>query len=439
MNVNNRINSAKKLITAIGLISALIFSSSSNAGMEVSNPSRLYQITTIKGVNLPINGQAVDAYSVMAVESGKLIPIPFQFDDLNIKGLTFVPGAIIKVDGRENIIDDKDELSFMYKDMGPKSSPAIFESTQGTIISEFEITEDDTSRYAYLVKGHSARSDKVYAHYDFKTGSIETETYSLRFDPENITLWSDWKIKGFKSTENETNILDAMKARFFVRLGFIKATLHNAVIPASTIAVKNGPIRAIVEAEISIGALGMNLLTGGVSSSLSPGSIRFPIFAYFPKAVGTLSELLIDVTVDHINFEGARFSTPINPGQPLIAGEKYSDKIRKQYQSNLEQPWVSVSTPSNWDTYFLSRFSEGFSPTVSALYLDEGTNDKANKPENVKGSSAEFGIRLADIPAGQDALFEHNLYFGKNLWQGNDPKKAAHDFMNPPKVTINNF
>ena len=425
-----------KIASIIGLTGALALPSMVSAGLKVGNPSRHYEITVIKGADLSIMDQAFEHYSVMAIEDGKLTAIPFQFDDINVKGLTFVPGAVVKVEGTENVLEANDELAFMYKDMGPKGDASAIENTEGDVISEFEINEDGTHRYAYLVKNNPQRSDKVYAHYDFKTGLIETETYTMQFDPNNITVWSDWKVKGFTGTASAPNVLDTMKARFRVRLGFIKATLHNAIIPAKTIAVKNGPIRSIVEADITIGALGIDILSGGVSCTLSPRAIRYPIFAFFPKAAGALSELLIDVTVDHVDFEGAHYKTPLGPEQPLIAGQKASDKVRKQYKNDIDNPWVSIRSGHNWDMFFISRFYEGFTPTVSALYVDEGAGDKPNKPENFKGSSAEIGIRLADIPFGKDALFEHALYFGPGLWQGDDPTKAAHDIFNPAKVSI---
>ena len=429
----------KRIVYTLSLISILLLPSIGSAGLEVSNPSRKYEVAIIKGEDLPITGESIEDYSLMAIEDGKLTPIPFQFDDMNVKGLTFVPGAVVKVDGKENVVEAKDELAFMYKDMGPKSDDAALKDMEGTIVSELGIAEDGTSRYAYLVKGNSQRSEKVYAHYDFETGFIETETYSIQFDPKNITVWSDWKIKGLTGTDSAPNVLDTMKARFFVRIGFLKASLHNAIIPARTIAVKNGPIRSIVEADISIGALGIDILSGGVSVTLTPRAIRYPIFAFFPKAAKALSEFYIDVTVDHVDFEGTRYKSSLGPDEPLIAGQKYSDKVREQYKSNIDHPWVSISSGHNWDMFFISRLSEGFEPTVSALYRDAGSGDKPNKPENFKGSSAEMGLRLSDVPVGNDTIFEYSLYFGPGLWQGNDPKQAAHDIFNPAKITVNNL
>lgn len=426
-----------RITPLMGLVSVLLLPSFADAGLEVTNPSRQWEVSIVKGDALSLVGESTADYSVMAVDNGKLSPIPFQFDEKNVKGLTFVPGAVVKIDGTENVVDAHDELVFLYRDMGLKADPALTGATQGSVVSELEITDEGTKRYAYLVKGNSERSDKVYAHYDFDTGFIETETYSIQFDPKNITVWSDWKIKGFTGTKSAPNVLDTMKARFFVRLGFLKVTLHNSIIPARTIAVKNGPVQSIIEGDISIGALGIQILSGGVSTTISPHSIRYPLFASIPKAAGTLSEFYVDVTVDHVDFEGTKYKSSIGPEEPLIAGQKVSDEVRAKYKSNLENPWVAISSGHNWDMIFIARLSEGFFPELSALWYDEGAGDKPNKPENFKGSSAEMGLRLNKLPVGADLMWEYSLYFGPDLWKGNDPKPAANYIFNPAKVVVN--
>jgi hypothetical protein len=174
-----------------------------------------------------------------------------------------------------------------------------------------------------------------------------------------------------------------------------------------------------------------------VSVTLTPGAIRYPIFAFFPKAAGALSEFYIDVTIDHIDFEGTRYKTSLGPEEPLISGQKVSDKVRAKYKSDIDNPWVSISSGHNWDMYFISRLSEGFTPKVDAIYWDEGAGDKPNKPENFKGSSAEMGLKLSDVPVGSDTIFEYSIYFGPDLWKGNDAKTGAHHIFNPAKVVVN--
>ena len=434
MNPLIKIIKANKI--PLGFISSFFISSLAFAGLEVTDPVRQWEVAMVKGDALSVVGESTADYSVMAVENGKLIPIPFQFDEKNLKGLTFVPGGVVKIDGTENVVDGHDELVFMYRDMGPKADTGVLGGAEGSVVSELEITEGGSSRYAYLVKGNSERSDKVYSYYDFDTGLITTETYSIQFDPDNITVWSDWKIKGFTGTKSAPNVLDMMKARFFVKLGFVKATLHNAIIPAKTVAVKNGPVQSILEADISIGALGIQILSGGVSTTISPQAIRYPLYASVPKAAGALSAFHIDVTVDHVDFEGTKFKTPFGPDAPLIAGQKASKDERAKYKSDFNNPWVAISSKHNWDMFFIAKFSEGFEPLVSALWYDESTGEKPNKPENFKGSSAEMGLRLDKLPVGADLMWEYSLYFGPDLWQGNDPKPTVDKIFNPPKVNV---
>ena len=435
--MNSLITLIKKQVLTLGFIASISTSSLSIAGLEVTDPSRLWEVTTVNGETLSLLGEPIADYSVMALDKGKLVPIPFQFDEKNLNGFTFVPGGNIGVDGTENVIDGHDELVFLYRDLGPKADAGALGGAQGSVVSELEITEGGSSRYAYLVKGNSERSDKVYSHYDSNTGLIKTETYTMQFDPENVTVWSDWKIKGFSGTKSAPNVLDTMKARFFIKKGFIKATIHNGLLPAKTVAVKNGPIQSIIEADLTIGALGITILSGTISPVISPHYINFQVSAFLPKAVGMLSQFNIDATMDYVDFEGTKFRSPLGPEEPLIAGQRASDEVRAKYQSDLQNPWVSISSGRGFDVFFVGRFSDDFKPEVNALWLDAGFGDELNEPENIKGSSAEMGLRMDKLPAGQDVAWEYGVYFGTDLWQGNNPKPAADKIFNPAKVTVN--
>ncbi|PCJ17821.1 MAG: hypothetical protein COB04_08150 [Gammaproteobacteria bacterium] len=425
------------LLNLLAALALCIAALPSNANIEVTNPARQLEVTLIKGHALPfILGENTQAYSLMAVIEGQLAAIPFQFDDINLKGLTFVPGAKIPVDGTENVLDPQDELVFMYKDMAEKLAPDQFRDLQDQIISEFEITEDGVSRYAYLVKGNSERSTKVYSHYNFETGYLETESYSLQFNPKNILLWSDWKIKDFEGTQSAPNILDTMKARLHARLGFMKATLHNRLLPVSMIGVKNGPVRSIVEGDVSLGLFGYDILSAGVSVTFTAQTIEYPIFAFLPKAADAFSEFSIDVTLDYVDLEGSRYRTALGPKEPLITGQPVSEQVRAQYTTDMDNPWLAISTGKNWDMFFVFTAPEGFNPTLKALYRDSAAGDKPNKPERYKGSNSELGVNLSDLPVGIETILNYSLYFGPDLWQGNNPEKAAFDILNPAQVTI---
>lgn len=415
------------------LLSTSLFA---NATSQIS-PARNLEVTIVTGKELPkLLNKSVEPYSVMAVSDGNLVPIPFQFDDLNLKGLVHVPGGKIAVEGQEGVFEENDQLAFMYKDMGEKANAEQRQGIKGNIVSELEISEDGIQRYAYIVEGNSQRSDKHYAHYNFETGLVEAESYSLELDPKNVLVWEDWKIKGFKGTPSAPNILDTMKVRIRAKLGFIKATLHNSLVPVNTLAVKNGPVRAIVEADASITILGINLAKGGLTTTFTAQTIEYPLFVFFPAAGKALSALSIDVTLDYVDFEGSRYRTALGPKEPMITGSKEAEKLREKYTMDLDNPWIAISSGKNWDMFFFFFRNEGFDPTLDAIYRDENAGDKANKPERFKGSNSELGPTITDIPFGSEGILNFNLYFAPDLWQGNNPEKAAQQIMNPAKVSV---
>lgn len=415
------------------LLSTSLFA---NATSQIS-PARNLEVTIVTGKELPkLLNKSVEPYSVMAVSDGNLVPIPFQFDDLNLKGLVHVPGGKIAVEGQEGVFEENDQMAFMYKDMGEKANAEQRQGIKGNIVSELEISEDGIQRYAYIVEGNSQRSDKHYAHYNFETGLVEAESYSLELDPKNVLVWEDWKIKGFKGTPSAPNILDTMKVRIRAKLGFIKATLHNSLVPVNTLAVKNGPVRAIVEADASITILGINLAKGGLTTTFTAQTIEYPLFVFFPAAGKALSALSIDVTLDYVDFEGSRYRTALGPKEPMITGSKEAEKLREKYTMDLDNPWIAISSGKNWDMFFFFFRNEGFDPTLDAIYRDENAGDKANKPERFKGSNSELGPTITDIPFGSEGILNFNLYFAPDLWQGNNPEKAAQQIMNPAKVSV---
>jgi len=422
-----------RLAFLFSLISTPLFA----ANISPISPARQLEVTTVSGKELPkLLNKASEPFSLMAISNGQMLPIPFQFDDVNIKGLVYVPGGKLTVQGQAGIIEENDQLAFMYKDMGAKASPEQLGAIEGSVVSELEISEDGIQRYAYIIDGNPQRSNKRYANYNFETGLVETESYSLQVSPKNILVWEDWNVKGFSGTPSAPNVLDTMKVRIKAKLGFVKATLHNSLLPIDTLAVKNGPVRSIVEADLSIRILGIDLAKGGLTTTFTAQTIEYPIFLMFPKAGKVLSALDIDVTVDYLDFEGSRYRTALGPKEPMITGTKDAKKLRDKYTTDRDNPWITISTGKNWDMFFFFFSSEGFNPTLSALYYDENAGDGANKPERYKGSNSELGPSITDLPFGNEGILNYNLYFGADLWQGNNPEKAAQQIMNPAKVIV---
>ena len=401
------------------------------------HPARNLEVTTVSGAKLTkLLNQPAKNYSVMAIHNGSLRPIPYQFDDINIRGLIYVPGGKLAVKGHEGIVEAEDHLAFMYKDMGSKARPEQLNSTEGQLISTLEIAEDGMQQYAYVFEGNTQRSDKRYVHYNAETGFLDAESFSMQIDPSNILVWEGLTIKGFTGTSSAPNIMDAMKARMTAKIGFIKATLHNAILPINTIAVKNGPVRSIIESDMSISMLGLDLLKAGVFTTFTAQSIEYPIFVSFPKAGKALSAFSIAITLDFVDLEGSRYRTGLGPETSLITGNKKFKKVADEYTIDFDNPWTAMSTGKNWDLIFIYTNNEAFKPELEAVYLDEEFGHDNNKPERIKGSSPEFGFKISELAFGSDAVINFNGYFGPDLWQGNNPGESAQRILNPAKVIV---
>lgn len=401
-------------------------------GGELSG-ARQIEVSTILGSQIPgVLGKAFNDYSVMAVVDGKLSPIPFQFDERNNKGFLFVSGGKVPVDGQEGVLEAHDELAFMYSDTGAQASREQLKALSGQVVSEIRVEDGGIAGFAYLVKGNPQRSDRHYTHFDRETGKVETEKYSLDIDPKNLLSWSDMKYKDYTPG---TSLIDTMKIRIKARVGFIKATINNDLIPNRVVAVKNGPVRTIIEVDASIAILGVTLGEGGASVTVNNQSVQFPVYATIPKAAAVLSDLNIGVALDFNQLEGAKVRTALGPVEPMIAGGGGSDL--KDHAVDLEHDWLAGSSGKGFDIVAFFAGSEGFKPDLALQYEDSvrGEN-KIDKPERYEGGHPQVGYYVSKIPSGQDIVVGVNLYFDDQMWKGNNIEDAIAEIKNPASITL---
>ena len=402
---------------------------------EPLSPARQIEVTVVSGKSLPLlQGKKFDLYSVMVVSDGKLIPIPFQFDDRNEVGLIYVPGGKLKISGEVGVLEEQDELAFMLKDTGPQATTDNIAATTGTVIYELDIDAGDAGsnkRYAYVVENNPERSPVHYTNFDMETGLVKTNAYTLQVDPDNLLVWSDYTYHSF--TEDRS-ILDNMKLRIKIKLGFIKATISNNLIPSRIIAVKNGPVKSIIEMDASISALGINVLNLGALVQITENTTQFPVYVTIPGAASILSKLDIEISLDFKDLEGARVRTALGPKEPVIAGGGGADP--KDLAVNLQDTWLSGSSGKNWDiiAFFVTDEDETIDASLNVLYKDESIGSKPDKPERFKGSHPQVGYTLGDIPTGISTMIGINLYYSDDLWQGNNPEKAVDEISNPAPV-----
>ena len=86
--------------------------------------------------------------------------------------------------------------------------------------------------------------------------------------------------------------------------------------------------------------------------------------------------------------------------------------------------------------FFFFMADKTFQPTLNAVYVDAAAGDDENGPERFPGSNSELGPHLTNIPVGVEGTLQFNLYFGPDLWQGNNPEAAADQIMHPAAVSV---
>lgn len=429
--LSSHIRSAVLISTAVSLSSMAM---ALPQGGELSGARQL-ELSTLMGSDLSeLSGEKFKDYSVMAVVNGELKPIPYQFDDRNVKGFLHVPGGKLGTVGTEGVLDKDDELVFMYADTGPQASPAMLSSAGGEVVSEMRVEDAAAgiTGFAYLMKDNTERSDRHYTHFDKETGKVKTERYSLDIDPDNLLSWGDLIYNDYKGGHS---IIDTMKIRIMARVGFFKATINNDLIPNHVAAVKNGPVRTIIEVDASIAILGITLGDGGACVEITNQSVQFPVYATIPKAAGLLSDLNIGVSLDFHKLDGARVRSAKGPEEPLIAGGG-SGSDPSEHGVSLDDDWLAGSTGEGYDIIAFFQGSETFHPTLNMQYNDAERGDEEDTPERYEGGHPQVGYYVSDIPNDQDIVVGVNIYFDDDLWNGNKVKKAVDEIRNPAPVTL---
>lgn len=203
-----------------------------------------------------IHGEKLENLSVMAMRGDKLIPIPFQFDEFDETGLVYIEGVTYhRPAGNLNELDGNDELMFMYRDANfAQYKPGITSLNEGQVIKEIKLADQgQQTRYAYIVKNNSARSDADYVSIDIEEGRMETTLLKVLYNPDNIIELQHTSPKvgpGFGK-----NVLDSLYVKvhtgiFFESFRVGLDTKKNIV--AKPKGVADGPIRASSLVDINI-------------------------------------------------------------------------------------------------------------------------------------------------------------------------------------------
>lgn len=373
----------------------------------------------MKGFQLPSHlGIPIDELSVMAVRAGKLIPIPFQFDEFDKTGLIWIEGQNDHPpEGKPGIFDDFDELVFMFRDGGNERYSAAKHLLQdGQILEEIRLDSPrNAARYIYLVRNNPERSSADYVSADLKAGQVQSTLMNLDYEPDDFTQIHSMAPR--LGPHQDTSVFDNIYVN--ISTGILNQKLRVDLdtrknIKATPLAVKDGPVRAsmLVKARIWYAYLPtffsqkfqVDFYEQSVTipSRFAIGSVKvLKFFLMF------LRDPRIHFAIDFHNLDGARVSFQSVYGQQqygVVDGEM-SPFENTMNATRLPGDWLHMDSNQGWEMFFSNHMPvvpnglfDAFLDGVSMNMFYEDDADSMTDYERFPGATPRLGFQSSGLP-----------------------------------------
>lgn len=372
------------------------------------------------GYQLPRHrGIAIEELSLMAVRGGKLVPIPFQFDEFDKTGLIWLGEQYNDNDpeGEPGIFDDFDELVFMFRDGGRQRYQAGEHALEkGQILEEIRLESPrNAPRFLYLVRNNPARSRANYVKTDLEKGQIKTTAMGMQFDPDNFTQIQSMAPRlGPHSGES---VFDNLYVK--ISTGILNKNLRVGLdtrknIKAIPLAVKDGPVRASIMVKARIWYAFMptffkqkfqvNFYEQAVTvpSRYAIGSVKvLKFFLMF------LREPRIHFAVDFHNLEGAEvtFQSVYNETDRGVVDGKMSEFEKTMNRTRLPGHWLYMDSNQGWEMFFSNHLPvvpgglfDGFLDGMTMNMFYEDDMDSTTDYERYPGAAPRLGFQSQGLP-----------------------------------------
>jgi len=367
---------------------------------------------------MSLNGKAIAGLSVMSVRGGNLIPIPFQIDELDVKGWVHTgEDAIYDMKGKEGILDEDDELVFMLRDTGrAEYNPELMNPVDGKVLKELTFDNGDgTSRYAYIVEGSELRSTADYVDFDMHTGIASTTFYNFKTKPTNFLVFEDFKAR--VGDNQSQRVLDAILVDVSTNV-FTKwsprVSLNNFDnLEATPFASKDGPVRSATLIKLWVVIAKVPVFRIVAQLDIWDQGLGLPVKINIPGAE-ILTRMLVDpyinIALDFTDITGGHVSAALNPDPTKygVVDGKMSD-FEKALNITLEHNWLWVESGHGWDVFFDLQVPLDLDVGVRLFYEDDPNSFYAN--ESFPGALPRAGWTVDRLP--KDKL---NIDLRANFW-----------------------
>lgn len=355
-----------------------------------------YKPILIEAGDLPANGMAIERLSLAAIIDDVVEPIPFQIDEYNEGGAVYFKDWDVPLSGSPEVFDGLDKLLFIYKDAGPRRRD--YHVFDGDIVAEIELEGiSGIKRYVYLLQVSKLRSDEYYVRYSSDLARVETDFYTLTYQPENHLNWRDFAFKNYL----DKNPLDSMKLRLNAGLmtSLSPIELSNDDMVATPSGERVGPIRTVTQLSVTVWITNLPVLK--LSSQLHhyPKSMHYDVRVVIPSL---RRKLLVDpsltMTIDANNLMAASVRTALGPRESGIVDGEINQTELQMLDAGVtgNKNWIWVSTKRNLDILAYFNYVGDTDEPLSLFYHDDATS--IDPPERYPGQLPNLGYTVESFP-----------------------------------------
>ena len=385
----------------------------------------------------PALGRSIDSLRLYARarSGGLLVPIPLQVDERDPDGAFVLSGgqaAGRDVDGGR--LDDNDELVFLARDAGLRSSERPPDADSMT---EIRVTDPQTGRrgWVYLAafppQSRPVPSPVRYMEFDPARDWITTRAYHLRFTDPSRPFTVTWTSTPEPGGEPGTDFLDTVKVRLSGKLfGFNKVTKTDMDFESTDRGYIAGPIRIVRVMETRLRLIGRLRAPGAkVCRIYYPDWVEAPVPISLPfKITVFFSEPDVffgndfDLPRDRSHrYYSDRFPSGIPIGGPV-------DVAASPAVSDDDVAWQGVAGPLG-ALITAVRLPDSMPMQVKTVF---DITDRSDEPEEVRGATPLVGRRLVgweNVSRGSHLAYFYDFYplayrpgdEQKFMWMLSDP------------------
>ncbi|RLU00327.1 hypothetical protein [Ketobacter sp.] len=360
-------------------------------------PIDAFKVISLDGEDIPwVLDWKLDELSLAAMVDGVMEPIPFQIDQYNTGGAIYFDGWHVPLAGHPERMDATDKLLFLFKDAGarrPFRTPY-----DGEMVAEIVTRDrDGVERFVYLVRNSRLRSDEQYVRYSAEIGLVETDFYSLRYNPDNHMKWDDFTYVNYVGERP----LDSLKLR--LNTGIITSVtsteLNNDQIVALPSSEIIGPIRTTTQLEVNLYLFGVSIMQMSMQIHHYPKSIMFDVRGVIPELRRKLMvNPTLTMSVDANRLLGAATYTSAWPDNPGIVDGVVDENEKKMIKAGLDPAdnWIWVTSKRYLDIVAFVDYLGDFNEPMSLLYEDD--LEREDPPEVFPGQMPNVGYGIEAFP-----------------------------------------